>query len=52
MRGFFLCPLIFYLCVMATKTNILKGNLLEALEQSLGVVSTACKIVGCNGSIF
>tara|TARA_R110001592_G_scaffold61408_3_gene187162 strand:- start:62 stop:436 length:375 start_codon:yes stop_codon:yes gene_type:complete len=37
---------------MATKTNILKGNLLEALEQSLGVVSTACKIVGCNRSTF
>lgn len=37
---------------MATKTNILKGNLLEALEQSLGVVTTACKIVGCNRSTF
>jgi len=37
---------------MATKTNILKGNRLEALEQSLGVVTTACKIVGCNRSTF
>ena len=37
---------------MATKTNILKSNLLEALEQSLGVVTTACKIVGCNRSTF
>lgn len=37
---------------MATKTNILKKNLLEALEQSLGVVTTACKIVGCNRSTF
>ena len=37
---------------MATKTNILKGNLLEALEQSLGVVTTACKIVDCNRSTF
>jgi len=37
---------------MATKSNILKNNLLEALEQSLGVVTTACKIVGCNRSTF
>lgn len=37
---------------MATKTNILKNNLLEALEQSLGVVTTACKIVGCNRATF
>lgn len=37
---------------MATKTNILKAILLEALEQSLGVVTTACKIVGCNRSTF
>lgn len=37
---------------MATRTNILKNNLLEALEQSLGVVTTACKIVGCNRSTF
>jgi len=37
---------------MATKTNILKTQLLEALEQSLGVVTTACKIVGCNRSTY
>ena len=37
---------------MATKTNILKKNLLEALEKSLGVVTTACKIVDCNRSTF
>ena len=37
---------------MSTKTNILKNNLLEALEQSLGIVTTACKIVGCNRSTF
>ena len=37
---------------MATKTDILKSNLLEALEKSLGVVTTACKIVDCNRSTF
>ena len=37
---------------MATKTDILKRNLLEALEKSLGVVTTACKIVECNRSTF
>ena len=37
---------------MATKTDILKRNLLEALEKSLGVVTTACKIVDCNRSTF
>tara|TARA_R100000935_G_C2723550_1_gene118973 strand:+ start:109 stop:483 length:375 start_codon:yes stop_codon:yes gene_type:complete len=37
---------------MATKTNILKKGLLDALEQSLGIVTTACKIVGCNRSTF
>jgi hypothetical protein len=37
---------------MATKTNILKTQLLEALEQSLGVVTTACKKVGCNRSTY
>jgi len=37
---------------MATKTNILKKNLLQALEKSLGVVTTACKIVDCNRSTF
>jgi hypothetical protein len=37
---------------MAAKTNILKRHLLEALEQSLGIITTACKIVGCNRSTF
>jgi hypothetical protein len=37
---------------MATKTNILKKSLLQALEKSLGVVTTACKIVDCNRSTF
>jgi len=37
---------------MATKTNILKRNLLQALEKSLGVVTSACKIVDCNRSTF
>ncbi|QDP55029.1 MAG: hypothetical protein Unbinned96contig1002_39 [Prokaryotic dsDNA virus sp.] len=37
---------------MATKTNILKKSLIEALEKSLGVVTTACKIVDCNRSTF
>jgi len=35
-----------------TKTNILKKQLIEALEKSLGVVTTACKKVGCNRSTF
>ena len=37
---------------MATKTNILKNNLLNALEKHLGVVTSACKEVGCNRSTF
>ena len=37
---------------MTTKSNILKVNLLEALEKSLGVVTTACKIADCNRSTF
>jgi len=37
---------------MATKANRLKKNLLQALEESLGGVSTACKIVDCNRSTF
>ena len=37
---------------MATKTNILKNNLLEALEKSMGIVTTACKRVKCNRSTF
>jgi len=35
-----------------TKTDILKGNLLVALEKSLGIVTTACKNVGCNRDTF
>ena len=34
------------------KTNILKKKLLEALELSLGVVTTACKKVGCNRATY
>ena len=30
-----------------TKTDILKKNLIKALEHSLGVVTPACKKVGC-----
>jgi hypothetical protein len=37
---------------MATKTDILKNNLLDALEKSLGVVTSACKIVKCHRSTF
>ena len=37
---------------MTTKTNILKNNLLNALEKRLGVVTYACKEVGCNKSTF
>ena len=37
---------------MATKTNILKKNLLAALEKSLGIVTNACRKVGCNRSTF
>ena len=37
---------------MTTKTDILKKNLLSALEKSLGIVTTACKIVDCNRSTF
>jgi transcriptional regulator of acetoin/glycerol metabolism len=35
-----------------TKTDILKANLLEALEKSLGVVTTACSKVGCSRETF
>ena len=37
---------------MPTKTNILKNNLINALEKHLGVVTSACKEVGCNRSTF
>jgi len=37
---------------MTTNSDIVKKNLLEALEQSLGIVTTACKIVGCARSTF
>ena len=35
-----------------TKTDILKGTLLKALEKSLGIVTTACKSAGCNRDTF
>ena len=37
---------------MATKSNILKNNIIKALEKHLGVVTSACKEVGCNRSTF
>ena len=37
---------------MTTNSYIVKKNLLEAREQSLGIVTTACKIVGCARSTF
>ncbi len=37
---------------MTTNSDIVKKNLLEALEKSLGIVTTACKIVGCARSTF
>lgn len=36
----------------STKTDILKKATLDALEKSLGVVTTACKIVGIHRSTF
>lgn len=35
-----------------TKSDILKKRLIEALEKSLGVVTTACKNTGVNRSTF
>ncbi len=35
-----------------TKSDILKKRLVEALEKSLGVVTTACKQTGVNRSTF
>lgn len=35
-----------------TKTDILKRNLLKALEKSLGVVTTACKHCDCSRETF
>jgi len=35
-----------------TKSNALKKKLLEALEKSLGVVTTACKSVDCNRASY
>ena len=37
---------------MSTKGNILKKNLIEALEKSLGVVTSACKSVNCSRKTF
>ena len=34
------------------KTDILKANLLIALEKSLGIVTTACKNCGCTRDTF
>ncbi len=38
--------------MIVTKSNILKKNLIEALEASLGIVTTACKKVGCSRKTF
>tara|TARA_R110001606_G_scaffold381531_1_gene542803 strand:- start:454 stop:786 length:333 start_codon:yes stop_codon:yes gene_type:complete len=35
-----------------TKSDILKERLIEAVEKSLGVVTTACKAVGCSRETF
>lgn len=35
-----------------TKADILKTNLLGALEKSLGVVTTACKLADCSRETF
>ena len=37
---------------MQTKSDILKKQVVEALEKSLGVVTTACKQTGVNRSTF
>ena len=37
---------------MTTNSYIVKKQLIEALEKSLGIVTTACKIVGCARSTF
>lgn len=37
---------------MATHSDILKKKLLDALEKSLGIVTTACKSAGCARSTF
>jgi len=35
-----------------TKSDTLKQNLIEAMGKSLGVVTTACKAVGCSRETF
>jgi hypothetical protein len=35
-----------------TKSDILKNNLLQSLEKSLGVVTSACKSAGCSRETF
>jgi len=35
-----------------TKTDILKKGTLEAMEKSLGVITTACKTIGIHRSTF
>jgi predicted DNA-binding transcriptional regulator AlpA len=37
---------------MTTNSDIVKKQLIDALEKSLGIVTTACKIVGCARSTF
>lgn len=37
---------------MNTNSNTIKKNLIVALEKSLGIVSSACKEVGCARSTF
>tara|TARA_R110002073_G_scaffold366_1_gene3352 strand:+ start:1909 stop:2328 length:420 start_codon:yes stop_codon:yes gene_type:complete len=52
MMRFSIYESLFNFAFMTTKTDILKKNLLAALEKSLGIVTTACKIVDCNRSTF
>lgn len=42
----------FYLCKMSNKKKHTKKALLEALEKSLGVVTTACKSVGISRKTY
>tara|TARA_R100000353_G_C6454913_1_gene182298 strand:+ start:50 stop:403 length:354 start_codon:yes stop_codon:yes gene_type:complete len=37
---------------MTTNSDTIKKNLIQALEKSLGIVTTACKDVGCARSTF
>lgn len=42
----------FYLCKMANKKEHIKKAILEALEKSLGVVTTACRTAGVGRTTF